>query len=87
MPGDVEAIEEDLEELKALFNADGDGLDASVIRALCDPVGDLLTVLQLDTSILIDNLKQARSGFNLKNLVMLFWCYRVGDLDRTVSYG
>ncbi len=51
-------IEEDMEDLRALFHAEGDGLEVAEIQQLCIGVQDLLTVLQLETEILVDNLKQ-----------------------------
>ena len=57
-PGDVDMIEEDMEDLRALFHAEGDGLEVAEVQQMCMGVQDLLTVLQLETEILIDNLKQ-----------------------------
>ena len=54
-------IEEDMEDLRALFHAEGDGLEVAEIQHLCTGVQDLLTVLQLETEILVDNLKQVGS--------------------------
>lgn len=51
-------IEADVEQLGALFHADGEGLPEDVITTVLAPVEELLTVLQLDTSILIANFKQ-----------------------------
>lgn len=56
----MDLIEEDLEDLRALFHAEGEGLQVYEIQQMCRNVMDLLTVLQLDTGILIDNLKQVR---------------------------
>ena len=47
-----------MEDLRALFHAEGDGLEVSEVQQMCVGVQDLLTVLQLETEILIDNLKQ-----------------------------
>ena len=58
MPEDVDLIEEDLEDLRILFHAEGEGLETEEIVAMCVPLSDLLTVLQLDTGILVNNLKQ-----------------------------
>lgn len=52
-------IEEDLEDLRALFHAEGEGLDEADVLSMGSSVNDLMTVLELDTSILIANLKQA----------------------------
>eukprot|EP00891_Asterochloris_glomerata_P005407 jgi/Astpho2/5407/Aster-07358 len=54
---DAEAIEEDLDALRNLFFAEGDGLPNGEITSLCQPVQDLITVLQLQTAILIQNFK------------------------------
>ena len=54
---DVEYVEQDLEQLRVLFLADGQGLPAQDIEDLCTPVMDLLNVLQLETGILIRNFK------------------------------
>lgn len=54
---DVEYVEQDLEQLRVLFLADGQGLPAQDIEDLCTPVVDLLNVLQLETGILIKNFK------------------------------
>ncbi len=58
---DVEYIEQDLEQLRVLFLADGQGLPAQDIVDLCTPVVDLLNVLQLETGILIKNFKDVSS--------------------------
>lgn len=57
---DVEYVEQDLEQLRVLFLADGQGLPAQDIEDLCTPVMDLLNVLQLETGILIRNFKDAK---------------------------
>lgn len=57
IPDDIEYIEQDLEQLKGLFLADGQGLPAEDVDSLCAPVVDLLNVLQLETGILIKNFK------------------------------
>lgn len=57
IPDDVEYVEQDLEQLRVLFLADGQGLPAQDIDDLCTPVVDLLNVLQLETGILIKNFK------------------------------
>ncbi|KAL3161403.1 hypothetical protein ABBQ32_010293 [Trebouxia sp. C0010 RCD-2024] len=60
IPDDIEYIEQDLEQLKGLFLADGQGLPAEDVDSLCAPVVDLLNVLQLETGILIKNFKDAK---------------------------
>lgn len=67
---DVALIEEDLEDLRALFHAEGEGLDQADILNMCAAVNDLLTVLELDTVILIDNLKQVGYSPVLYGLVV-----------------
>lgn len=61
IPDDMDYIEQDLEQLKALFLADGQGLPADDVDSLCAPVVDLLNVLQLETGILIKNFKDVSS--------------------------
>ncbi len=51
-------IEEDLEQLKALFLADGEGLPADQVEEACAPLQSVLTVFQLETGILISNYRQ-----------------------------
>lgn len=51
-------IEEDLDALAALFHADGEGLPRQDVDRILNPLHELLTVLQIDTPILIDNFKQ-----------------------------
>ena len=65
IPDDTEYIEQDLEQLKVLFEADGQGLPAKDIDELCAPVLDLLNVLQLETGILIKNFKDVRHNMLL----------------------
>ena len=61
IPDDIDYIEQDLEQLKVLFLADGQGLPADDVANLCAPVVDLLNVLQLETGILIKNFKDVSS--------------------------
>ncbi|KAK9787273.1 hypothetical protein WJX73_008331 [Symbiochloris irregularis] len=61
IPEDVPMMEADMEALGQLFHADGEGLSDDVITQVLSPVEELLTVLQLETSILIANFKQARA--------------------------
>ena len=60
---DAEAIEEDLDALRNLFFADGEGLPNGEISSLCQPVQDLITVLQLQTAILIQNFKDVSTAW------------------------
>ncbi|KAK9829741.1 hypothetical protein WJX72_007612 [[Myrmecia] bisecta] len=62
IPDDTELIEQDLEELNVMFHADGDGLPREEITEALGPISELLTVLGLETGILISNLKQARAA-------------------------
>ncbi len=55
-------IEEDLDALSALFHADGEGLPRQDVDRILNPLSELLTVLQLETLILIDNFKQVSKG-------------------------
>ncbi|EIE26922.1 DUF810-domain-containing protein [Coccomyxa subellipsoidea C-169] len=58
---DVDMLEDDLQLLKGLFDADGEGLSRQRIDELCAPLTAALVVMQLDTGILITNYKQARA--------------------------
>ena len=51
-------LEDDLQLLKSLFNAEGEGLSKEQIEELCSPLAGLLVVMQLDTGILMSNYKQ-----------------------------
>ena len=64
-PSDVDIIEEDLEDLKALFHAEGEGLPISDIQQMFGSLTDLLTVLQLETALLVDNLKQVSLSYHV----------------------
>ena len=64
---DAEAIEEDLDALRNLFFADGEGLPNGEINSLCQPVQDLITVLQLQTAILIQNFKDVSTAWGCLN--------------------
>lgn len=73
IPDDVDYIEQDLEQLKVMFLADGQGLPPQEIDDLCQPIVELLTVLQLETGILIKNFKDVRCPCTLceSNCLML----------------
>ena len=77
---DVEYIEQDLEQLRVLFLADGQGLPAQDIDDLCTPVVDLLNVLQLETGILIKNFKDVShvSGSMLLTLTQIMCTFTAG---------
>ena len=51
-------LEEDLQLLKSLFDAEGEGLSRQQIEELCAPLAGLLVVMQLDSGILMANYKQ-----------------------------
>lgn len=55
---DVDMLEDDLQLLKGLFYADGEGLPRLRIDELCWPLTGILVTMQLDTGILISNYKQ-----------------------------
>jgi hypothetical protein len=52
-------LEDDVSQLQALFEAEGEGLPRGDIQALCSPLVAVLVTMQLDTGILIANYKQA----------------------------
>ncbi len=53
-------LEDDVQLLKRLFYADGEGLPSQRIIDLCAPLTAVLIVMQLDTGILVANFKQVR---------------------------
>ncbi|CAL8468909.1 g8450 [Coccomyxa elongata] len=57
---DVDMLEDDVQLLKRLFYADGEGLPSQRIIDLCAPLTAVLIVMQLDTGILIANFKQVK---------------------------
>jgi hypothetical protein len=57
---DVDMLEDDLQLLKGLFYADGEGLSRQQVDELCAPLTAILVVMQLDTGILIANYKQVQ---------------------------
>jgi DNA-binding transcriptional MerR regulator len=57
---DTDYIEQDIEQLKVLFFAEGEGLPIQDINTLCAPLLELITVLQLATGILVQNFKEAK---------------------------
>ena len=65
-----------MDALRNLFFADGEGLPNGEINSLCQPVQDLITVLQLQTAILIQNFKDVSTASNgcLKWLLVLEAC-------------
>jgi len=57
--GDIDMLESDLAQLRATFYCGGEGIPLDQIDAICRPVSDLIDVMQLDTGIIISNLKSA----------------------------
>ena len=55
---DVDMLEDDLQLLKSLFEAEGEGLSKPQIEELCAPLAGLLVTMQLDSGILMSNFKQ-----------------------------
>ena len=62
---DVDMLEEDLQLLKSLFDAEGEGLSRQQIEELCAPLAGLLVVMQLDSGILMGNYKQVPAAIVL----------------------
>lgn len=56
---DVYVLEEDLQTLKDFFIADGDGLPAALVENAADYVKQVLELFRSETSVIIQNLKQA----------------------------
>ncbi len=74
---DVDMLEDDVQLLKRLFYADGEGLPSQRIIDLCAPLTAVLIVMQLDTGILIANFKQV-CHLHAKFLHLIYlsqsWC-------------
>ena len=66
---DVDMLEDDLQLLKSLFEAEGEGLSKPQIEELCAPLASLLVTMQLDTGILMSNFKQVPAPCSPANLV------------------
>ena len=62
---DVDMLEDDLQLLKSLFEAEGEGLSKPQIEELCAPLAGLLVTMQLDTGILMSNFKQVPASCGL----------------------
>ncbi|KAL4439477.1 hypothetical protein ABPG77_008806 [Micractinium sp. CCAP 211/92] len=60
-PQDVDMLEADMAQLRAMFFADGDGITLEEVDAICRPLSDVVDCMQLDTGLLIQNLKQANA--------------------------
>jgi hypothetical protein len=65
---DVDMLEDDLQLLKGLFFADGEGLPRLHIDELCGPLTGILVTMQLDTGILVSNYKQVEISFTHSHL-------------------
>lgn len=61
VPADVPALEQDLLKLRALFHADGDGLDREAIDGELERVRRLLPLMGTEVGPLLDMVKQART--------------------------
>ncbi|PRW45372.1 hypothetical protein C2E21_5977 [Chlorella sorokiniana] len=61
-PQDVDLLEADLAQMRAMFYADGDGISLEEVDALCRPLSDVVDAMQLDTGLVIQNLKQAQAS-------------------------
>ncbi|GIL74409.1 hypothetical protein Vretifemale_4288 [Volvox reticuliferus] len=61
MPADVQAIDQDMHKLRALFHADGDGLDRELIDSELERVRRLLPLMRVEVGPLMDMLKTART--------------------------
>jgi hypothetical protein len=44
--------------MRAMFYADGDGMGLEEVDAICRPLSDVVDVMQLDTGLIIQNIKQ-----------------------------
>lgn len=44
--------------MRAMFYADGDGISLEEVDAICRPLSDIVDCMQLDTGLVIQNLKQ-----------------------------
>lgn len=48
-----------------MFFADGDGITLEEVDAICRPLSDVVDCMQLDTGLLIQNLKQVGARHQL----------------------
>ncbi len=78
---DADLLEADLAQLRAMFYADGEGLPLAEIDAALRPLSDLLDVMQLDSGLVMQNLKQASAALGLGRwwwwgvcVHHAFWC-------------
>ena len=49
-------------QMRAMFYADGDGIGLEEVDAVCRPLSDVVDLMQLDTGLIIQNLKQVGGG-------------------------
>ena len=47
-------------QMRAMFYADGDGIPLEEVDAVCRALSDIVDVMQLDTGLVIQNLKQVK---------------------------
>lgn len=59
---DADLLEADVAQMRSMFFADGEGLPLEEVDALCRPLSELLDVMQLDTGLLVQNLRAAGGG-------------------------
>ncbi|PSC73790.1 hypothetical protein C2E20_3044 [Micractinium conductrix] len=61
-PQDVDMLEADMAQMRAMFYADGDGISLEEVDALCRPLSDTVDAMGLETGLVIQNLKQSGSA-------------------------
>ena len=59
VPSDVQLLEHDVLKMRLLFLGDGEGLPQAEVDKAFRPLSELLSVMELSTSILIENFEQA----------------------------
>ena len=55
---DVPLLEDDVDAMRVLFHADGEGVPREAVNAITAPLDELLTVMALDTPTLATNFRQ-----------------------------
>ena len=58
---DVELLEDDVDAMRILFHADGEGVPREAVQMTTAPLDELLTVLALDTPTLTANFRQVQA--------------------------
>lgn len=58
VPSDVQLLEHDVLKMRLLFLGDGEGLPQAEVDKAFRPLSELLSVMELSTSILIENFEQ-----------------------------